>query len=202
MVFLAQGDLEGARAVIRTAPQEVEPAVLAAYVSFTWDLVWVLDEKQQLLLLRLSPSAFGNDVFAWGLCLAQTYALRGDQARARVYADSARIAVQAQLREAEDAGHRVLYGLTLAYLGRKAEAVREGLRGVELEPTSKSSNAAYFQHQLVRIYLLVGEPDRALEQLEPLLEIPYYLSPSWLRIDPAFAPLRGNPRFERLVNAK
>jgi hypothetical protein len=29
----------------------------------------------------------------------------------------------------------------------------------------------------------------------------YYLSPGWLKIDPTFTPLRGNPRFERLVEA-
>jgi hypothetical protein len=56
------------------------------------------------------------------------------------------------------------------------------------------------QRVLAWTYLLVGEPDRALDQLERLLKGPYYLSPGWLKIDPNFAPLRGNPRFERLVN--
>ena len=60
-------------------------------------------------------------------------------------------------------------------------------------------SGAYNQHQLVRIYLLVGEPEKALDRLEPLLKIPYYLSPGWLKIDPTFAPLRGNPRFEALI---
>ena len=70
-----------------------------------------------------------------------------------------------------------------------------------LVPVSRDAcSGPYIQLQLVRIYLLVGEPEKALDQLEPLLKIPYYLSPGWLKIDPTFAPLRGNPRFERLVN--
>jgi hypothetical protein len=47
----------------------------------------------------------------------------------------------------------------------------------------------------------VNEPERALDQLESLLKVPYYLSPGWLKIDPNFEPLRGNPRFQRLVQA-
>jgi tetratricopeptide (TPR) repeat protein len=106
------------------------------------------------------------------------------------------------LRDAPKDGQRhVLHGLTLAYLGRKAEAARESQRGVALYPVAKDAyNGPYMQHQLVRIYLLIGEHEQALDQLEPLLKIPYYLSPGWLKIDPNFTPLRGNPRFERLVN--
>jgi hypothetical protein len=55
------------------------------------------------------------------------------------------------------------------------------------------------QHQLARIYTVVGQPDKAIDQLEALLKTPYFLSPGWLRIDPNFAPLHDNPRFKRLV---
>jgi hypothetical protein len=94
----------------------------------------------------------------------------------------------------------VFLGLALAYAGRKDDAIRAGLRGVSLGPLSiDAQSGPYFQHQLARIYILVGEPEKALDQLEPLLKIPYYLSPGWLRIDPTFDPLRNHQRFRKLV---
>ena len=69
-------------------------------------------------------------------------------------------------------------------------------------PISKEAfTGPYIQHQLARICILVGQPEQALDQLEPLLRVPYLLSPGWLRIDPTFDPLRSNPRFQRLVAA-
>jgi len=203
MVFLAQSDLKGARQVVRAVTQEVEPTVLVAFFSNYWDLYWVLDVGQQALLLRLPPSAF-DDRTVWAIVLAQAYHSRGELPRARAYADSARVAFGERVRATPgDAQSHVFLGLALAYLDRKAEAVREGARGLALAPVAKDAyNGPYLQHQLARIYLLAGEPEKALDQLEPLLKIPYYLSPGWLKIDPTFTPLRGNPRFERLVNAK
>jgi eukaryotic-like serine/threonine-protein kinase len=197
---LAQGDLVGARGVLGAVPGEVDPAALVAQVA-TNDLSWVLDDAQQRLLLRISPEPFGGDRAAWGLALAETHALRGDSALARAYADSARLTYEARLRDLpEDAPTHTYLGLALAYLGRRAEAVREGERGVELMPISRNARGADLQRVLAWTYLLVGEPERALDQLEPLLKGPYYPSPGWLKIDPNFARLRGNPRFERLVN--
>ncbi len=202
MVALAQGDLPGAQAVLRAAPKEIDPTALVAFMATYGDLIWVLDEAQQRLLLRLTPSAFDDDRAVWGAALAQTYALRDDSGKARAYADSARLAIEQQLRATpQDASLHLFLGLDLAYLGQKAAAIREGKRGVALLPTSRDAiNGPYLQHYLARIYILAGEPEKALDQLEPLLKIPYYLSPGWLKIDPNFAPLRGNPRFERLVN--
>jgi TolB-like protein len=202
MIYLAQGDLVRARQVVRETPPEIEPTTLVAYLATYWDLYWLLDDEQQKLLLRLRPSSFDDDAGTWGQVLAQVYALRGDSARARAYADSSRVAFEAQLRASpRDAQRHLLLGLALTYLGRKAEAVRLGEKGASLLPVSKDAySGAYNEHQLARIYIMVGEHDKALDHLERLLRIPYYLSPGWLRIDPAFDPLREHPRFKKLVN--
>lgn len=57
----------------------------------------------------------------------------------------------------------------------------------------------YFQLQVVRVHLILGQPEAALDLLEPLLEVPFYLSPGWLSIDPLFDPLRDNPRSQALL---
>jgi tetratricopeptide (TPR) repeat protein len=204
MVALAQGDLAGARAVLRAGLAATDAGSLLAFFGAYDDLYWVLDDAQQQQLLTLPVSAFDNDLGNWALVRAETHALRGDQAAARVYADSAQRAYETQLRATPDDGQRhALRGLMLAYLGRKGEAVQEGERAVMLWPISRDAfQGAYIQHQLARIYLVVGEREKALDQLEPLLKIPYLLSPAWLRIDPNFAPLKGNARFERLAAGK
>ena len=201
MVYLARGDLPGARGVVHSAPAEVEPTALVATFANYWDLSWVLDDAQQQLLLRLGPSVYDDDRGTWGIVRATTYYLRGDRAKTRVYADSARLGFEETLKATpDDAQRRVFLGLALAFLGRSAEAVKEGERAVALGPTARDGYLGpYVQHQLARIYVVVGEPDKAVDQLEALLKTPYFLSPAWLRIDPNFESLRGNPRFQRLV---
>jgi TolB-like protein len=201
LIALSRGDLDSARAVVKRTELQIDPATLFPFLAYYQDLYWVLDDEQQRQVLAASPGAFDNDRGGWGITRAEIYQVRGDRARARIYADSARQAFLEQTRAVPDDGQRrVLLGLAEAYLGRKDDAVRDGLAGVKLIPISQDGFLGpYVQLQLVRIYLLVGEPERAMDQLEPLLKVPFYLSPGWLRIDPTFDAVRKNPRFQALV---
>jgi hypothetical protein len=52
---------------------------------------------------------------------------------------------------------------------------------------------------LAEIYARLGEPDRALELLEKLVPVPNALYYGELKLEPAWDPLRSNPRFNQLL---
>jgi tetratricopeptide (TPR) repeat protein len=201
MLELARGDRAAAEHVARNPPAGVDPAELAVFFARYEEFAWLLDDAQRRLLLALPPSAFDNDRAGWGFVLAQLYALQGDAAKARAYADTAQLAYQDQLRAVPDEGQlHALCGVALAFLGRKAEAIRMGERGVSLVPISRDAYIGpYIQLQLARTYMIVGEPDKAIDRLEPLIRVPNNISVGWLRVDPTFDPLRKHPRFQALV---
>ena len=88
----------------------------------------------------------------------------------------------------------------IAYLGRSAHALREGGEGVRLMPPEKEAWRGNWRvFQLARIEAMVGETETAIDHLEYLLSIPFDLTVAELRIDPAWDPLRGDPRFEALI---
>jgi serine/threonine-protein kinase len=203
MVRLAQGDLEGARTVIREAPAEMDPTAKVAYFANYWDIYWPFEEADQALLLRLSPSQFDDDRLSWGIVMAEVWDLRGDRVRSLAYGDSARIEGEARVRGSDDPYLRALYATALIYAGRKAEAVQTIEQALARQnSTNDAYSGAYNENLAARIYLRAGQPAKALDILERLLKIPYHLSPGWLRIDPEWKALRGNPRFERLLAGK
>jgi hypothetical protein len=49
------------------------------------------------------------------------------------------------------------------------------------------------------IYASTGEKDLAIEEIAATLQVPSFLSYGELRLHPFWDPLRGDPRFEKLV---
>ena len=91
-------------------------------------------------------------------------------------------------------------GLIDAGLGRKEEALREGRRAVELLPAEKDAiNGTAMIKYLAMIAAWVGDDDLACEQLAVAIRPPSRLSYGQLKLLPFWDPLRGNPRFEKIV---
>lgn len=78
--------------------------------------------------------------------------------------------------------------------------MREGERAVALAPIEKDAwYGAETLNILMRIQLALGNPEKALDVLERLLNAPGTYTRAQARIDPGFKALRGNPRFDGLT---
>ena len=91
-------------------------------------------------------------------------------------------------------------GMAYAGIGRKEEAIKEGIKAVDLLPISKDALYGLGElHDLAIIYTMVGEYDRALEQLDKLLSVPSWITPAWINMDIRFAPLKSHPGLKKLL---
>ena len=94
-------------------------------------------------------------------------------------------------------------GVIDAALGRKEQALSEGRRAVELLPVEKDSiNGMIMVKYLAMIAAWVGDKDLACEQLATAVRYPtsgLELSYGELKLMPWWDPLRGDPRFEKLL---
>jgi TolB-like protein/Tfp pilus assembly protein PilF len=91
-------------------------------------------------------------------------------------------------------------GLIDAALGRKEEALREGRRAVELLPVEKDAiNGPAMIAYFAMIAAWVGDKDLACEQLAAATRHASRLSYGDLKLLPFWDPLRGDPRFEKIV---
>jgi tetratricopeptide (TPR) repeat protein len=129
--------------------------------------------------------------------------MKGDGAAARAAFTAARADREKKVRAQPDNGP-FLSGLGLidAGLGRKEEALREGRRAIELTPIAKNSlHGVVVLADFARICTWTNERDLAIQQLEALVKVPGGPSYGELRLDPTWDPMRGDPRFEKIVNS-
>jgi hypothetical protein len=90
--------------------------------------------------------------------------------------------------------------LALAYgaLGDKAEAFATAA----LLPASKDAvRAAYFTKTMAGIAVQTGDKNLALEQLAASAQHPAGVTYGDLKLNPRWDPLRGDPRFEKIVTS-
>jgi TolB-like protein/Tfp pilus assembly protein PilF len=89
-----------------------------------------------------------------------------------------------------------------AGIGRKELAIQEGQHAVDLMPLSKDIyDGALVLEGLAQVYTWTNEPDRAIELLQKLAAMPSYVNYARLKLHPMWNPLRGDPRFQKIVNS-
>jgi TolB-like protein/Flp pilus assembly protein TadD len=176
----------------------------------TWARVWVLTlqrkfpEALQVLqkfrgeTLATNTTAPCPKAFLEGFI----YMLQGDEAKARTALEHARVVSEQLLREAPDDPNRhAQHGVVLVALGQKEEAINEGKRAIELLPESQDAfDGPQIAAALAQIYAWTGESDEAFRRLDHLFAIPNGLTVPMFKLDPAWDPLRKDPRFQALID--
>jgi TolB-like protein/Tfp pilus assembly protein PilF len=127
-----------------------------------------------------------------------------DEARARTAFEAARARQEKLVQAQPDYGPPLcVLGLIDAALGRKDLALDEGRRAIALTPVEKDVNNGSRVLQYFAITAAwAGEKEVALQQLEAGLRAPQasvLLSYGALKLLPIWDPLRGDPRFEKIV---
>jgi TolB-like protein/Flp pilus assembly protein TadD/predicted Ser/Thr protein kinase len=183
------------------------PAAMRAIAE--WPLACALAERDATAVknaldahsedpIDLGLEVFFNRSFAEGLIAL----IKKDEGKAR----SAFVAARAEQEKVLQAQHDnnglelSLLGLIDAYLGRKEEALREGRRAVELVRGEKDvMQEKSLVTNLAMIAACVGDKDLAFEELDSIIRLPSPLSYGGLKLFPWWDPLRGDPRFEKIL---
>jgi len=158
-----------------------------------------------MALTALGDVTFGDSSTQFSAAFGRALLARmmKDESKARSAFGALRAEQEKIVQAQPDYGPAIcILALIDAGLGRKEEALREIGRAVELLPVTKDSlNGADMIQYSAIVAAWVGEKELALEHLEKAVQVPGFLSYGRLKLLPWWDPLRGDPRFEKIVSS-
>jgi len=208
-IFHAQGKLD-----------EAQKLLSGLHLDFANDSVteiliqhWLFNRDYQNLIKTLQPaltdlgiSAMGRALYREAIGFAQLRS--GDKAAANKTLLQARSDLESlRQRDANNPELVARLGAVNAYLGEKETALQEAENAAALLPASQDAVVGpALEEDLARVEAEVGENDRAIARLQKLLNTPYSsvshtgpITRALLRLHPSWDPLRGDPRFQKLL---
>ena len=195
-----QGAVKEARKTI----EEVPPT--RSWNPYFWFWQEIGERKFQQAMERLSSNDLKwikNKIFS--IPKSQGYAylyefLEQPQKAKKYYLEAQKILEDEIKKTPNDPRLHSALGITLASLGEKERAIKEGKRGMQILPIAK--DAVYggtYVIDLALIYTIIGDYPSALDQLEYILSIPSPVSPGWLSLDPRWKRLQKLPRYHKIL---
>jgi tetratricopeptide (TPR) repeat protein len=183
---------------------EKDPFVAAhRYALALYDRDWDTASNVAALLSQKNSLAWSFPQLGRNFWEGVVARLKGDETFARAAFMRARAQQEEEIRGHPDNITLLSeLGLIDAALGRKEEALSEGRRAMELAPSAKDSDTeSYVKTWFAIICAWTGERELALGELEAVTKIPGDYTYGDLRLSPMWDPLRGDPRFEKIVNS-
>ncbi len=211
--FWWKGDTQLLRSLLDEVPAGIDPD--GGVTASRWDVAMLRRDYsaakkvlERSLANELSYTTAGTTpkIFFEG-CI---YLAQGDNANAQKAFELARPAFEASVKDAPASAERhAILGWLYAFMGRREDAIREGQRAVELKPESKDAvDGALMNAYLALIYARVGENDLAIPLIEHLLKTAgavdsadYSITINDLKYRWEWDPLRGDPRFQKLISS-
>ncbi|MFN2507392.1 MAG: tetratricopeptide repeat protein [Chthoniobacterales bacterium] len=180
----------------------------APTVADTW-LYLAFYERDAVQAARALALLGSNGCYNEGIPIPRSWCeglvarMAGDGERAQKAFESAHAESERTLREQPDhAGAMCAAAFAKAGVGNKGDAIRQARRAVEMLPISKDAvEGPILAEYLAVIYAWTGEVDLAVEQLALLAKTPSDINYGNLRLHPYWDPLRGDPRFENIVQS-
>jgi TolB-like protein/Flp pilus assembly protein TadD/tRNA A-37 threonylcarbamoyl transferase component Bud32 len=201
------GDVEKARSTLEHVPEKAN--AVAEHDRWIWawvdQYIYEREYRTALEFLRQSDFRLFKEQYWFvprSLLEGRLLWLMGDKDGAKGPFHEASVLLETEVgANPRDPRLYIALGESYAGLGRREDAVREGRRAVELWPPSMDAvDGRFFVSELVRIYIMVGDYDSALEQIEYLLSTRSgRFSVLFLGRDPWFDPLREFPRYKELI---
>jgi TolB-like protein len=135
--------------------------------------------------------------------LAAIYYLNNSKSLCKIYADSAIVHLLRKIKDTPDDDRLFsTLGKCYALSGKDKEAIAYGEKAVDLKPIKLDAYQGVSKEQdLMEIYILTGNYDKALNKIEYLLSIPSWMSIGQLIIDPLYDNLRSLPRFKEIISS-
>jgi tetratricopeptide (TPR) repeat protein len=147
----------------------------------------------------LSLASFGTDTVDYLIAKAMVYPDRS--AMARAYHDSLRVAIKNWLRaDPSPSGPNLALYMILAWADAGLGRTDAAIRGAEDLERGRGKFDPVQAGIIAEVYQLAGEPEAAIKRLEIALSHAWVNSPALLRLDPFWAPLRNDPKFQALLN--
>jgi serine/threonine protein kinase/TolB-like protein len=135
------------------------------------------------------------------LVLGWTDILAGNKARAETDLRDAIERLKSRTKSPlSEATALVLSAQAYALLAMPDDSRRAAERAMAILPDARDAYAGpQVMEEAALAFAWTGDRDRAVDLLEHLLQIPSLTSKTLLRFDPRWDPLRGDPRFEKLI---